>query len=136
MITSHWDERFGIPETIERKDSMDQEQLRAFYKSIDLLIVPSHFETFCNVAAEAIIHGCSVLVSENVGFAEVLRKAGLGRMVIASFDDPSVVAAAIRSLAESTLSKKEQDIVAKIVDPQKVHEDIVRVLTDVITDDL
>lgn len=132
MVTSYWDERFGIPETVERKDPMDQETLKKFYGSIDLLVVPSHFETFCNVAAEALIHGCSVLVSENVGFAEVLHRAGLGRMVITNFDDPDLVAAAVKTLATTKLSKKERDAVARIVDPQKVHENIIRVLERVV----
>ena len=129
MITSRIDKSFIIPETIERRPSMSQEALRAFYRSIDLLVVPSHFETFCNVAAEAVMFGASVLVSENVGFAEVLKRAGLKRMVIPSFDDPKVVAAAVRRLAKTRLTKKEWQAVYRIVNPQDVHEALVDVLT-------
>lgn len=134
MVTSYWDEKFGIPGTVERKDAMSQENLCKFYKSIDLLIVPSHFETFSNVAAEALINGTSVLVSEQVGFAEVLRKAGLGRMVIPSFDDPVRVAAAVKRLAKKKLLKKEIDAVATLLDPQVVHQDILDVLSQVLHD--
>ncbi len=132
MVTSYWDAKFDIPETIERKNKMDQVELQKFYESIDLLVVPSHFETFCNVAAEALIFGSSVLVSENVGFAEVLKKAGLERMVIPSFDDPAAVAEAVRRLAKSRLTKKERDAVARLIDPQKVHESIIHVLDQVL----
>lgn len=132
MVTSFWDERFGISETIERKDPMDQDDLRVFYQSLDLLVVPSHFETFCNVAAEALVHGCSVLVSENIGIADVLRKAGLHRMIIKSFDDPAVVVAAVKRLSKTKLSAKEHRVIVKLLDPQEIHEGIVRVLNQVL----
>lgn len=132
MVTSFWDKRFVLPETIERRDSMGQEDLQRLYRSIDLLIVPSHFETFCNVAAEAIMCGASVLVSENVGFAEVLKKVGLGRMVIPSFDDPVVVAAAVKRLMKTRLTQKEHKAVARAIDPQMVHENIIDVLDKVL----
>ncbi len=136
MVTSYWDNKFGIPETIERKEPMSQEDLRKFYQSIDLLVVPSHFETFCNVAAEALVHGSSVLVSENVGFAEVLKQAGLGRMVIPSFENPAIVATAVKRIAKTTLTKKERDAVARIVRPQEIHENIIRVLELVLKGEL
>jgi len=132
MVTSYWDEKFGIPETIERKDPMSQEDLHRFYKSIDLLIVPSIFETFCNVAAEALVNGTSVLVSKNVGFAEILRKAGLTRMIIDSFNDPVKVAVAVKRLAKIKLSEKERKKVATLLHPQEIHQDILRVLENVI----
>lgn len=132
MVTSYWDKRFGISETIERQDPMSQSELREFYRTVDLLVVPSHFETFCNVAAEALVHGSSVLVSENVGFAEVLHRTGLGRMVIKSFDDPALVAATVKKLAKTTLTKKERDAVARIVSPRIVHEKIINVIEKVL----
>lgn len=132
MVTSHWDEKFGIPETIERQDSMSHDDLQRLYHSIDLLVVPSQFETFCNVAAEALVNGTSVLVSKNVGFSEVLRKAGLGRMVVDSFDDPIKVAEAVKRLAKTKLTKKERDKVVSLLDPQEIHQHILRVLNKVI----
>ena len=132
MVTSYWDKRFGISETVLRKDPMSQDELREFYRTVDLLVVPSHFETFCNVAAEALVHGSSILVSENVGFAEVLHRVGLGRMVIRSFDDPQAVAAAVKRLAKTLLTKKERDAVARIVNPRIVHEKIINVIEQVL----
>lgn len=128
IVTSYWDKKITIPKTIERQNTMSQDELQIFYRSIDLLVVPSHFETFCNVAAEAIINGTSVLVSENVGFAEVLKSAGLGRMVIESFDDPALVASAVIRLSKTKLTKTEQNRIAKIVSPQKIHEKIIELL--------
>lgn len=134
MLTSHWDERFGIPETIERRDPMAPSAMPAFYRSIDLLVVPSHFETFCNVAAEAVLNGTCVLVSEKVGFAEVLRKAGLSRMIIPTFDDPMAVAAAIRKLSRYKLGVRERAKVASLLNPHTVHKAILDVMHDVLHD--
>ncbi|MDO8598770.1 MAG: glycosyltransferase family 4 protein [bacterium] len=132
MVTSYWDEQFGIPETMERREPMSQEDLGRFYRSIDLLVVPSHFETFCNVAAEAIVHGTSVLVSEQVGCAEILRAAGLERMVIPTFDDPERVVTAVKRLAATRLTTKERHAVAALLDSHGVHQRIVQVLKGVL----
>jgi len=132
MITSHWDEKFGIPETIERKEPMSQDCLFKFYRFVNLLVVTSHFETFCNVAAEAVVNGTPILVSKNVGFSEILIKAGLKRMVIDSFDNPVQVAKTVKRLAKIKLTAKEIKKVASLVDPQIIHERILGVLNNVI----
>lgn len=132
MVTSFWDKRFSLPETIKQQVSMNHEELLKFYKTINLLVVASHFETFCNVAAEALVSGTSVLVSKNVGFSEILIKAGLKRMVIDSFDNPVEVAKAVKRIAKVKLSKKEIDKVVALLDPQIIHQHILNVLNEVI----
>lgn len=132
MVTPYWDEKFGIPETIERKEPMSHENLIKFYRSVNLLVVTSNFETFCNVAAEAVVNGTSVLVSKNVGFSEILIKAGLRRMVIDSFDDPAQVAEAVKRLSKTKLTQKEIKKVVSLTNPQIIHEQILNVLNSVI----
>lgn len=132
MVTSYWDEKFGIAETIERKDPMSQKDLFKFYRSINLLVVTSHFETFCNVAAEAVINGTSVLISKNAGFSEILIKAGLKRMVINSFDNPVKAAEAVKRLAKTKLSQKEIKAVASLLNPHIIHQRILDVLNNVV----
>ncbi len=132
MVTSYWDKAFDIPETIEKKKQMSQEDLFKFYRSIDLLVVPSHFETFCNVAAEALVSGTSVLVSKNVGFSEILIKCGLKRMVIDSFDNPVKVAQAVQRIAKTKLSQSEIKKVACLLNPQGIHQSMLDVLNSVI----
>lgn len=132
MVTSHWDEKFGIPKTVERKLQMDQINLFEFYRSVDLLVVTSHFETFCNVAAEAVASGTQVLVSKNVGFSEILIKAGLKRMVVDSFADPVKVAAAVQRLAKTKLTRAEIKAVTALLSPQVVHLRILAVLNKIV----
>jgi glycosyltransferase involved in cell wall biosynthesis len=133
LVTSKVDESFGFPETMEQKKSMSYQEILKFYKSVDLVVVPSHFETFCNVAAEAVVSGTTVLVSKNVGFSDVLIKAGLKRMVIDSFDDPVKVADAVKKLAKTKLSQKEIKKVTSLLDPQDIHQKILSVLNSVIS---
>ncbi|OGL73052.1 hypothetical protein A3F28_03015 [Candidatus Uhrbacteria bacterium RIFCSPHIGHO2_12_FULL_57_11] len=132
VVTSYHDKKFPIPETIVRRDPMSHDDLQKFFRTINLLVVPSHFETFCNVAAEAVILGTPVLISENVGFSEILRKAGLGRMVIANFDDPVKVAGAVKRLALTHILKKEHAALAALLDSHRIHERMIKVLNGVL----
>jgi glycosyltransferase involved in cell wall biosynthesis len=118
----------NIPETIELKKSMSHDELLDFYHSIDLLVVPSHFETFSNVSAEAILSGVPILTSKKVGFSEILVKAGLKRMVIDSFDNPEEVAAALKRIADKKLTEQEINKVAKLIHPDKLHLDKIKIL--------
>jgi hypothetical protein len=129
IVTS--DKKANIPETIEKRYSMSYDDLLNFYHLVDLVIVPSHFETFSNVAAEAVMNGTSVLVSKNVGFAEILIKAGLKRMVVETFDDPVKVARIVKKISQTKLSKKEISKVAALVNPDNIHENILRQLKKV-----
>ena len=132
MVTSYWDEKFGLSETIERKNPMSHEDLLKFYRSVDIVVVTSHFETFCNVAAEALASGTSVLVSKNVGISEILIKAGLKRMVIDSFDNPAKVAEAVRRISKKRLSIKEVEKVTTLLNPHNIHQRIIDVLDRVV----
>lgn len=62
-----------------------------FFDGLDLLAMPSTFESFGLSAAEAMLHGLPVLVSDQTGIAEVIRRRGGGRIVGA--DMASIVSA-------------------------------------------
>lgn len=135
LVTSFKDERYSFPETLERKVSMSHDELLKFYRSIDLVVVTSHFETFSNVAAEALVNGTSVLVSKNVGFSEILNKAGLKRMVIESFDNPKKVANTVKELSKTRLSQSEIRRVTSLLSPENIHQKIIRVLNNTLEAD-
>ena len=54
-------------------DSLPADQLLGPYNASDWLLLPSRHENFGNVAAEALACGCGVLLTHNVGCAEMLR---------------------------------------------------------------
>lgn len=64
--------------------------LYKFYISQGIVMSPSTFETYGNVAQEAIACGTPAFVSKNMGVAEVFRKIGLDRLII-DFDSSANV---------------------------------------------
>jgi glycosyltransferase involved in cell wall biosynthesis len=70
---------------------MPHEELADFYRSVDLIITPSHFETFGNVPLEAITTGTPAIVNRTVGVKEALEKVGLEDFVVDINNMDSVV---------------------------------------------
>lgn len=68
-----------------------------FLQEIDLLAMPSHYECFGMVAAEAMAAGTPALVSPETGVAATVAETGAGVVVVPSAGG---IAAAIRELAE------------------------------------
>lgn len=48
---------------------VDRHELEDYYKSADIVVVPSYHENFGITAIEGIAHGCIVIVSDRCGFA-------------------------------------------------------------------
>jgi len=91
---------------------MDFEYLTNFYSKNCIIICPSHFETFGNVALEALSHGTPALVSNNMGVAEVFNKLGLNDWVM-DFSDTKKVYEKILSLQGQCVPP---EVVSKIRD--------------------
>lgn len=69
---------------------LENRLLPTFYQKLGALIMPSYFETYGNVAQEALASGVPVLVSPHTGFAETLRTIGLQNW-ITDFSTPAEV---------------------------------------------
>lgn len=115
------------PESIKIVPPMDQENLKKFYSSQGLIICPSTFETFGNVAMEAASLGVPVLVNENMGCAEVLKKAKLGDMVI-SFDNIEKVTERAKKLCGKSINPKNLFLLKKILDERAIGEKIANII--------
>jgi len=117
----------GLPKTINRFASMTHDELLKFYSSQGLIICPSLFETFGNVPVEAVCMGIPVLVSDNMGCAEVLKLAGLSNMVM-PFDDPKKVAERVKKLCGQQILPKQINNLRRILNPDVVNVEIMSVL--------
>ncbi len=72
--------------------------MATFYAGVEAILCPSYFETYGNVAQEAVASGTPAFVSSAMGVSEVLKKVGLGNLVI-DFKNP-------RAVYESMCTKK------------------------------
>jgi glycosyltransferase involved in cell wall biosynthesis len=85
----------GVAGRIEWLGFVNPAGREEFLRSIDLLAMPSSFESFGMAAAEAMLSGVPVLVSERTGIAELIGRHGGGVVVK---PDPDDIATAIRRL--------------------------------------
>jgi len=119
----------GFPKTVQRMAVMRPEGVFQFYRSQGLVVAPSLFETFGNVPIEAACLGVPVLVSDNMGCAEVLRLAGLGNMVM-SFSDLKAVAERAKQLCGQQILPRQLNNLRKAVDPKMINEQLLGVLRE------
>lgn len=118
-----------MPKSITRLQSINPNELKIFYLKQGLIICPSSFETFGNVPMEAACLGIPVLVNENMGCAEILRKVGLSNMVI-SFDDIKKVADRVEELCDQEILPKQLNELKKLLDTNFVSEKIKEVIDE------
>lgn len=121
----------NMPKTINRFTSMNHDELLEFYSSQGLIICPSLFETFGNVPMEAVCMGIPVLVSENMGCAEILKMAGLDNMVM-SFKDTKKVAERVKELCGQQILPRQINNLRKILDPKVINSEIMSILRDAV----
>ena len=77
-----------------------REQLARLFREVDLAIMPSRTEGFGLAALEALSAGLPVLVSENSGLGEALKKVSFGSYFVVKSENPEAWASAIRIIRE------------------------------------
>lgn len=75
----------------------------ALYENAAMFILPSYSENFGNVVAEAMSMGCPVVVTPEVGLAELVRESGAGVVVEGT---PRKLASAIRALQQDSAARR------------------------------
>ena len=88
-------DRLGVSDRLEWLGFVDSKERTRLLEGLDLLAMPSAFESFGLSAAEAMLHGVPVVVSQRTGIAELICRHGGGRIVEA---DVASIAAAIGEL--------------------------------------
>ncbi|MDC1382730.1 glycosyltransferase family 4 protein [Candidatus Puniceispirillum sp.] len=88
------------------KFSINEEDIEAFLKNIDILVVPSiDYEAFGMVILEAMVHKKPVICSDFGGMKEIVLDGVTGRVVRAN--DPVVLGRAINDLLTSPTVRKK-----------------------------
>lgn len=119
----------NIPKTINIMAPMRPEGLFEFYMSQGVIVAPSYFETFGNVPMEAACLGVPVIVSDQMGCAEILKLSGLSNMVM-SFDDLPAVAERIKKLCGQQILSHQLNNLRKRLNPRLINEQILGVLKE------
>jgi glycosyltransferase involved in cell wall biosynthesis len=116
--------------TIEVIAPMSPSDLMAFYDSVDLLILPSHFDVSPTVVMEAALRGKGTLISPHVGWVSEYTDGGLDEWII-DFSDARRVVERIQSLLGQPVSKRFQTVVRTKHDPKRVFASYLRLLASV-----
>jgi glycosyltransferase involved in cell wall biosynthesis len=87
--------QLGVTERIEFLGQRDGAQKWQLLRNARFLILPSYNENFGNVVAEAMAVRCPVIVTPEVGAAEIVRRAGAG---IVAEGDAATLGAAMERL--------------------------------------
>jgi len=102
--------------------------LASFYRNMGVVISPSHFETYGNVAKEAIASGTPAMVNSNMGVSETFNSLGLNDWVI-NFDSVKSVYDKIENVIGKTVHKDVKDEMKKLYMPHKIFDKIITILT-------
>jgi glycosyltransferase involved in cell wall biosynthesis len=70
--------RRGLPDSVHAAGSLPREDLEALYRRSSVLVLPSLADGFAMVATEAMAHGLPVIVTRNVGAADLVREGENG----------------------------------------------------------
>jgi len=85
---------------IKLTSPMNINRLAKFYKEQDVIISPSHFETYGYVPLEAMATGTPALINKTLGVREVFKKLGLDDYIM-DFKDPDSIIKKIDFIREN-----------------------------------
>ena len=103
--------------------------LASFYKNMGVVISPSHFETYGNVAKESLASGTPAMVSLNMGVSETFDNLGLNDWVI-NFDSVKSVYDKIENVMGETVHKDIKSKMKELYTPNIIFSQITSILTD------
>ena len=105
----------------------NNKKLADFYNKMDVVISPSHFETYGNVAKEAIASGTPAIVNNTMGVGETFKKLGLKNFII-SFDSIEEVYAKIENTIGKNVEEKIRTKIKNSYSPNKIFSDLINIL--------
>lgn len=106
-------------------------KLASFYRNMGVVISPSHFETYGNVAKEALASGTPAMVSSNMGVSETFNSLGLNDWVI-NFKSVKSVYNKIEIVMGESVHKEVRDEMKKLYLPHKIFDSIVFALNSAV----
>jgi glycosyltransferase involved in cell wall biosynthesis len=116
---------------IEVVDPMRQTELPKFYRSADLLLLPSVFDVSPTVVMEAALEGRPTLISPGVGWNSEYRACGMEDWIV-DFSDPNAVVRRILALGRKRAPVRFANMIRSTHAPDVVFERYLRTLASAI----
>lgn len=105
--------------------------LASFYRNMGIVISPSHFETYGNVAKEALASGTPAMVNCNMGVSETFKNLGLNDWII-NFDSVEGVYGKIEKNIGKEVTKEVRSKMKKLYPTNVIFGRIVSVLNEAV----
>jgi glycosyltransferase involved in cell wall biosynthesis len=112
------------------KSPMNNIKLSKFYASMGVVISPSHFETYGNVAKEALASGVPALISPQMGVAETFKDLGLDDWII-DFRSVRKVFSKIKDVSSQTVPASVREQLKDKYSPEIIHDKMVDIIRSV-----
>jgi glycosyltransferase involved in cell wall biosynthesis len=94
----------GIADRVHFVGPASDDHKWALYEAAEMFVLPSYNENFGNVVAEAMAMACPVVISPDIGIADLVRESRAG---IVTDCEPAPLAEAIRSLHANPARRAE-----------------------------
>jgi glycosyltransferase involved in cell wall biosynthesis len=104
-------------------------KLASFYKNMGVVISPSHFETYGNVAKESIASGTPAMVNNNMGVSETFCNLGLHDWII-NFDSVKAVYDKIDGVMGEKVHKNVRSKMKELYTPHIIFSQIASILSN------
>lgn len=112
---------------IKLYDPMSSRKLAKFHEKMGIIISPSLFETYGNVAQESIASGTPALISSNMGVSETFRDLGLSDYIV-NFKSTQDVYNKIINFSGQPISDKVRKKLKRNLTPQVVNKRLLKAL--------
>lgn len=112
----------GLTATVKFVPPQPQEELPYYYNAADVLVMPSHYESFGMVALEAVSCGTPVIATDVTGISPILKELSQGHIV--SANNPLALADQIDHVLRSGHEKTDQAHTLKAFDWETIAQKI------------
>lgn len=109
---------------------MTNQRLADFYGKVGSVISPSVFETYGNVAQEALAANTPALISANMGVSETFKKLGLDDWIV-DFSSVKSIYSKIAEISKQEVSSKVRKIIYDDFSPERIHGQMLNILSSV-----
>jgi glycosyltransferase involved in cell wall biosynthesis len=111
------------------KKPMDNAKLARFYGRQGVIVSPSMFETYGNVAQEALATGTPALVSAQMGVSETFRKLGLSDWIV-DFNSPARTLKKAKTVSMSRVPRAAIETLRTEYSTEKIFTQYAKILAD------